>query len=137
VRFEYLSLADAANSGPEGKLNVLGLGSRIINLPGLPGGTPLAIVGSVSAAVDEAGSYELVVFMVEPDGTEVQLVQGSAIVPSDVEETRVPTGSGFLIGFAGPFRLEGVHRIHARFGTVESDYEFVVRVRGADSIEAA
>ncbi|MFI5284595.1 MAG: DUF6941 family protein [Candidatus Dormibacterales bacterium] len=139
MRFEILSLADAANNAPDGKLNVLGLGIRIVNVPGLPAGMPLAVLGSVSAGPAEAGDYDLDVRMVEPDGTEVPLAQGRSTVPAEVVEPRVPTGVGFVVGFGGPFRIEGLHVIRARFGKLVMDYEFVVRLQRApgSSAEAA
>ena len=128
MKFEYLSLADAANNGPDGKLNVLGLGPRVLNLAALPGGVPLAIIGGVSAGIEEAGEYGLDLRLIEPDGTDVPLVSARALVPSDVQDTRAPTGAGFVVAWFGPFRLEGLHRIHAQFGQATADYEFVVRL---------
>jgi hypothetical protein len=126
VRFEFLSLADAANNGPEGKLNVLGFGARILTLPSLPAAVPLVVVGGVAAGTDEAGAFDLAVHMIEPDGTEVQLARGPASIPSVVRENRLPTGVNFLVGFRGPFRTYGLHSIRARFGGIEATYDFVV-----------
>ncbi len=137
MRFELLSLADAANNGPDGKLNVLGLGTRIVNLAGLPGGVPMVIVGSISAGLEEAGDYELDLRMVEPDGMEMPLIHSRAVVPAEVDDSRVPTGAGFVVGFIGPFRIEGVHKIRVRFGELVGDYDFVVRLHRPSDVPTA
>ena len=128
MRLEFLSIADAANNAADGKLNALGLGTRIVNVTSLPAGMPLAIVGSVSASVEEAGEYDLDLLLVEPDGTEVPLVATRATVPSEVMDSRVPTGAGFVVAWLATFRIEGVHMIRARFGDVHGGYDFVVRL---------
>jgi hypothetical protein len=133
MRFEYLVLADAANRGVDGKINVLGLGVRILSYPSLPAASPLAIVGAVEAAVDEAGDYALLVKLVEPDGTVEEIVKASAKVPSEVSDERVPTGIGFTIGLTRPFRLEGIHSIRASFGDQQASFAFVVRLVDAEA----
>jgi hypothetical protein len=66
MRFEYLTLADAANTSAEGKLNALGIGVRVLTVPGLPAMVPVTILGAVQATVEEAGDYDVVVTLVDP-----------------------------------------------------------------------
>lgn len=137
MKFEYLLLADAANNGPDGKVNVLGLGTRIVTFDRLPGGLPLTVLGSVAADASEAAEYDVEVAIVEPDGTREVMVQSKAAVSSHVEDTRVPTGISFVLGFLRPFRIEGVHSFEARVGDVTARYDFLVRLRRESSSEPA
>lgn len=137
MKFEYLLLADAANNGPDGKLNVLGLGTRIVTFESFPAGAPLTVLGSVAADASEAGEYDLEVSIVEPDGTRQPMVQARATVSSQVEDARVPTGISFVLGFLRPFRIEGVHSFEARVGEVTARYDFLVRLRREPSPEPA
>ena len=126
MRFEYLFLADAANQAANGKMNVLGMGVRILTYAALPAASPLAIVGAVEAAVAEAGDYPLVVELVEPDGTVEEIVKATAKVPSEVTDVRLPTGMGFTIALTRPFRKEGIHYIRASFGDQQASFAFAV-----------
>ena len=129
MRFEYLFLADAANSAADGKINVLGLGVRILTYSELPASSPLVIVGAVEATVEEAGDYALRVELFEPDGTIEELVNAAAKVTTEVKDSRVPTGIGFTIALSRPFRQEGVHVIRATVANEVAQYAFVVRRR--------
>ena len=137
MKFEYLLLADAAKNGPDGKLNVLGLGARIVTFESFPAGSPLTVLGSVTADASEAGEYDIEVAMVQPDGTREPMVQAKATVSSEVEDARVPTGISFVLGFLRPFRIEGVHSFEARVGDVTARYDFLVRLRREPSSEPA
>jgi hypothetical protein len=128
VQFEYLTIADSASTGEDGKVNALGLGVRIASFAKLPGTSSMAILASVSADVDEAGTYEIEVAMVEPDGSRQVIVQASAEVPADVADRRVPTGITFAVAGFRTFRMEGVHSFAARVGEVTRTYDFVVRL---------
>lgn len=133
MRFAFLQLADAASAGPEGKLNALGLGVRVLTFESLPATSPLAIIGSVEASVGEGGEYGLAVSLIEPSGLEVLLVQAKATVVDDVADTRVPTGIGFSVGLLRPFEAEGVYAIRATVGPEVAEYLFVVRTGGSSS----
>ncbi len=127
MRFSYLFLADAANRSPDGKLNALGIGARILTVREFPSQLPVVVLGAVDASVDEAGSYDLVVEITEPDGTVVPLVHARATVDSEVTDPRVPTGISFMLGLSHPFTREGIYTIVARVADCETHYEFVVR----------
>jgi hypothetical protein len=53
MRFEVLQLAESATVADRGKVNALGVGSRIVFLDTVPEVVPLAIVGMVEASHDE------------------------------------------------------------------------------------
>jgi hypothetical protein len=133
MKFEYFVLADAANTAQNGKINVLGMGARIVHLERLPGAAPLAIVGGVEATTADAGDYDLRVSMIEPDDSEQVLVDARATLAADVPEPELPAGIVFTVDLRRPFRQEGVYRLVASFGTATADYSFAVRTTGADT----
>ena len=136
MRFDFLTLADAANNGPEGKLNVLGFGVRVLTLPQLPGASPLAIVGAVTADVAEAGEYDVEVRIEEPDGRSAEVAKARTSLKAKVTDERVPTGITFILGFVRPFRIEGKYIIRASVGDVVAEYPFVVRLSPRDAGDA-
>ena len=127
MRFEYLVLADAANRADNGKLNVLGMGARILTVERLPAAVPLAILAAVAASTDEAGEYPIELALEEPDGSRAVLVEMTGSVPSVTEDARVPTGMGLTVALFRPFRIEGIYRITAKIGEETATYEFLVR----------
>jgi hypothetical protein len=130
MRFELLTIADAANRGPEGKLNVLGMGARILTFAELPGSAPLVLLGSIAAMTTEAGIYPLRVTRRDPDGSEHVLVEADGVVPSEAADDRIPTGIAFTIGMSGPFTQEGVYQIVATLGDdLREEWPFVVRLK--------
>jgi hypothetical protein len=128
MQFEYLVIADAASNGPEGKVNALGIGVRVVNLDHLPNQASMTILGSVSASLSEAGPYDVRVAMIAPDGSRDVLAQGLAEVPSQVPDIRVPTGLAFGLPGVRTFNLEGVYTVEAQVGELIKTYEFVVRL---------
>lgn len=128
MQFEYLALADAANVGSDGKVNVLGMGARIISYERLPGSSPLALLALVTGLVDEAGEYPVLVELEEPDGTRERMIDAVASIAADADP-RVPTGISLVLNFSRPFRIGGLHTIHVRVGAVEQRYAFLVQVR--------
>lgn len=131
MQIDFLTLADAANNGPDGKLNVLGLGARVLTYGSLPATSPLVVLAAASAGVEEAGEYAVAVAIVEPDGTRELLVESMGRVNAEVVDARVPTGIGVVLNLFRPFRLEGVHRFEVRFGELTQTYEFLVRLATA------
>ncbi len=129
MQFEYLTIADAVSNGPDGKLNVLGLGVRIANVESLPADTPMTILGAVAASVDEAGTYEVEVSISAPDGSREVIAHGTAELSATLADPRVPTGLTFSIPGVRSFRIEGVHTLEARVGELTRTYELLVRVQ--------
>lgn len=127
MQFEYLALADAANVGSDGKVNVLGMGARIISYERLPGSSPLALLALVTGSVDEAGEYPVVVELEEPDGTRERMIDAVGVIAADADP-RVPTGISLVLNFSRPFRIVGLHTIHLRVGEIEQKYEFLVQI---------
>ena len=120
-------MADALNLGPDGKLNVLGLGSRVLRLAHLPATTPLVVIMMVEADASEAAEYPLIVDLVEPDGTRENLVTATGEVPTQMLDPRVPTGFGGSLDLGNrPFRIEGVYRLEATAGPAAAVYVFSV-----------
>lgn len=128
MKFDFLSLADAANQTPDGKVNVLGLGARIVTFRSLPAAAPLVIIGSIAASREEAGHYTFRVFLKQPDGSQHLVVEFPGSITADVTDPRVPTGIGFTIGLSRPFTQEGVHHIISTIGDLEAEWVFAVRV---------
>lgn len=129
MQVEYLTLADAANLGEGGKINILGLGTRLLNYEKLPGISPMVVLAAVSAMTTEAGDYPIELIIVEPDGTEETIVTTVGHVNNEVEDSRVPTGIGMSVDILRPFRIEGVHSLRLTVGELKARYDFVVRVR--------
>jgi hypothetical protein len=128
LQFEYLVLADAANNAPDGKVNVLGLGARIVTVERLPATLPLALLGLVSGSPEEAGDYEARVTLEEPDGTKETIVEFVGKLNADADP-RVPTGIGMLLNIVRPFRIAGIHRFEMTVGDLTSRYDLLVRMQ--------
>jgi hypothetical protein len=128
VKFAYFALADASNRGPDGKVNILGLGARILTVPSLPTTVPLTLVGSVDADVAEAGDFVLRISLTEPDGSEEQVAEFAVAIPREVADPEVPTGFGFSLVLLRPVRLEGIHVVRGTVGDLVADYVYAVRV---------
>jgi hypothetical protein len=128
MQIDFFLVADSANNGPEGKLNALGLGVRILNYERLPAVTPLALLLQVSAPTSEAGNVPVEIVLVEPDNTREILLSGTGQISSESVDDRIPTGFGFNLGLVRPYRIEGVHRFEATVGQLTGQYEVLVRV---------
>ena len=58
MRFLVFGIAEGGNIA-DGKINVVGLGLRRLNVPSVPIAAPLTIAGMVDVMTDEAGTYDL------------------------------------------------------------------------------
>lgn len=131
MQFEYLTIADAVNNGPEGKINALGMGARIANFESLPAQAAMTVLFAVSATVDEAGQYEVDVAIRAPDGSREMIAHGPAELIREVADARVPTGLTFAVPSIRSFGTEGVHSIEVRVGELTRSYDFLVRIHDA------
>jgi len=126
MKIAFLTIADAANDGPDGKLNFLGAGIRILRPSAANALISLVIVGQVDADDTEAGTYPVQLFMTGPDGVEVMRLEFDGVVGAS-DDPEVPTGFGFVINLARPFTLSGLYRLVARVADlIPAEYIFKV-----------
>ncbi len=128
MRFELLMLAESASPAPRGKINVLGLGSRVITLETVPETVPLSIVGMVEVPLAEAGTYDLRVTVTDPNGQTTELIHHEVETAADVEDERLPTGLSFVIANAREYDVVGIYTLKATMGPASAEYPFVVRL---------
>jgi len=131
MKIEYLVLADAMNFGPEGKINILGMGWRRVNLAQLPGPLSFSIIVSITAPPAEAGEYEGEFSLTLPDGTEEPLSRGRVVLAGAPAEAVLLS---LIVGLevnGKPFTQSGVHVVHVKVGTASADYTFHVNAIAA------
>ena len=128
MEIEYFLVADSANGGPDGKVNALGIGVRVLSYERLPAATPLAILLHISARPGEVHEIPIQLSLTEPDGTREILVDTVAPINATVNDERVPTGINLQLGLVRPYRIEGVHRFEVQAGELRRSYDVVVRV---------
>jgi hypothetical protein len=129
MRFAYLLLADASSAGNEGKLNLLGIGVRLLRPTELPAAAQLTIAASIEATSDdEIGPYELELSIENPDGSVDTLNTGEVSFQPDAETPDVPRSIIFVVGLLRSYAQEGTYRIRARVADATADYAFVIRV---------
>jgi hypothetical protein len=130
MRFAYIDLADAANTTAEGKVNIIGAGTRVINTPGVPVSIPVTLVATIEADPSEAGDYALDIHLQTPSERKDLFSDKSVhLPPATAPEGELPLALNIQLSLH-PLTLTeaGLHRIRARFGRVRADYVFVVRV---------
>jgi hypothetical protein len=126
MRIDLLTIADAANTTPDGKLNILGLGARVLTVDGPNHPIPLVVACGVEATVEEAGDYPLGVRLERPDGVVEDIVMSTLTIPSEVTDPRVPTGAGLTLQLARGFPVPGVYRLAVDVGSLAAEYVFAV-----------
>jgi hypothetical protein len=125
MRFAYLLLTDAS-SASEGKLNLLGVGARVLKPPTLPAPAFLTLAGAVEGTDGEAGEYDLVITLTDPDGAATQLVAGRTTLPAATDHAELLPNSVFTIAFTHVYEKPGIYRLTARFGDIAETYKFLV-----------
>jgi hypothetical protein len=134
VNVEYVVLADAMNFGPDGKINLLGMGWRQLNLGQLPANVSFSIVVSLIGTRSDAGEYEADFCLVLPDDTEELLTRGPVVLagPPEADVLGVVLGLD-LVG--KPFIRPGRYAVRIKVGTALGEYQFQVNAPDA-SLEA-
>lgn len=128
MKFEFLVLADAMNFGPEGKVNILGMGWRQVVVAQLPAPLSFAIVASLTGPVSDAGEHVGEFCVVLPDGTEEMLARGPVVLPEPRAEA-TSIGLAFGLDVIGKqFAQPGLYTIRATIGPVSAEYQFRVTV---------
>jgi hypothetical protein len=128
MKFDYLQLADAMNVSPDGKVNVLGLGIRLLVFPQLPAASRFAVLANVQADLSEVGSHDAEFRLVAPDGTEQDLFRTSIDVNPDLDPEATIVIIGLGLDVVRPFTQEGRYIIRAKVGDVSAEYRFRVKV---------
>jgi hypothetical protein len=130
VRFSYIDLADAANTTAEGKVNIIGAGTRAINTSALPVAVAITLVATIQADPSDAGNYPLDISLHTPSERRDLYSDKSVNLPAENSpEAELPIALNIQLALH-PLTLNepGLHRIHARFGKARADYLFVVRL---------
>jgi hypothetical protein len=127
MRISFMLFADAANSSVDGKVNMLGGGIRVVTVPALPAVISGALVASVHATLEEAGSYEVALSLVDPHGTERAVVSGRSDFDPTGGDPRVPSGIGITAPVIQPVIDAGVYLFRLRVGDLLEEYPFVVQ----------
>lgn len=127
MRFAYLLLCDAASSGSDGKLNLLGIGVRAIRPEGLPAIGSIAVAGAVEGDVAESGPRHFELALVEPDGARTILADtDDAALPTENDVPGVPVQFVFVVNMVRPFAQAGPHTLRASYGDLTSEYIFII-----------
>ena len=128
MKFDYLQMADAMNVGPDGKVNVLGLGERLLVFPQLPMASRFAIVASLVGEPADAGTYEAEFRLETPDGVEQELFKTTIelAAPDDPDATLLVVGVGLDV--VRPFTQEGRHLLRVKVGDQSAQYQFRIKV---------
>lgn len=106
---ELLAVADHASVTKEDKLNILGIFSEI-NATELPARhLIMAVVFQVIASANETGTtHEMSIALLDPDGVELQAVNGEVEIPSGLSDVRL----NGIINLSGlVFEKEGRHEV--------------------------
>lgn len=131
MKFRYFLLADAANAGPDGKVNMLGAGIQIVNLRTLPALQPVAIVGSIEGTIDEAGTHPLEITIEGPEG-KVEVAKGDLPFADNAvalgADPELPIAANFQIALPLLFKAEGLRRLKVRYGRIRATWAFRVRL---------
>lgn len=128
MKFALLTLAEAANQGPLGRLNALGLGARIIQLEKPDELVAMSIVGAVDMPVAQAGEFDFKVWFTSPDSKTENVVEERVEVGrSNIHDDRLPTGLAFVINAVRGFAQDGIYVLHASLGETSAEYPFAVR----------
>lgn len=134
MNVEYVVLADAMNFGPDGKINLLGMGWRQLNLGQLPTNVSFSILVSVIGARPDAGEHEADFCLVLPDGTEELLTRGPVVLdgPPEADVLGVVLGLD-LVG--KPFVQPGRYAVRVKVGAALGEYPFQVNAPEASPQE--
>lgn len=136
MKIDLLTIADAANTTPDGKLNILGLGVRVLTVDGPNHVIPLIVACGVEANVAEAGDYPLTVRLERPDGVVEGVVTATLLIPGEVADPRVPTGAGLTLQMVRGFPVAGVYSLVVDVGGVAAQYVFAVTFAVAEAAGA-
>ena len=131
MKIEYLMVADAVNFGPDGKVNMLGMGWRQVNMAQLPSPFSFSIVASVTVPPAEAGAYEGEYSLTLPDGTEEVLSRTPVVFAQPPEETVL---LGMVLGLevvARPLTQAGLYTVRLKVGVASAEYQFRVNTPAA------
>lgn len=132
MKISLLTLADAANSAPEGKLNVLGMGVRIIRR-GNPGRVivPMVVVAVGEATDADLGERPIDLSVTAPSGKSTTLLTDTLeITPNDPGRIDLP--NEVRVQIAMPFILEeaGTFTLRMRLAGAKASYRFQVLPEG-------
>ena len=140
MKFTYLMLAAAANSTPNGKANVLGAGVREVNPVDFPVSIPLAIVGRVEGAPEDAGEHRLLVTIDGPDKKRNVLVDDGAVRlgAPEADANRGYAALNFQIAMVLGFERAGERVIRATYGKKQlHGHSWLTRPRKAELSQPA
>ena len=128
MRMAYLVVADAANQGPSGKLNALGLGVRVINPTRLPAVVPLTILAQAEASSDELGEHPFKVSLEAPGRKVMTLVEDRLTVSERAaDEAGLPIEFRAQVGFPFVAEKAGKYIIRLEIGRLKASYPFLVK----------
>lgn len=128
MKITMLTLADAGNLGPDGKLNALGLGVRVIRRQEDGSSiVPLVILALAEATDADHGSQPIRISLQEPSGKRRGLIDDSLeVTPSPPEEADLPNEVRVQVSM--PFLVNelGIHTLRMQLGKATANYRFVV-----------
>lgn len=131
MKIDYFMIAESANQSTTPSQNILGAGSRVIEVPTVPILHPMAIVGAVSGSPAEAGSYPMAVHLKDPGKRKRELIATLSTLERrkfEVDPT-VPIGFMFHILFPLEIAREGLYVVQLQVGKLRAEHRFQVRVK--------
>ncbi|MEX0625557.1 MAG: hypothetical protein WD402_03335 [Chloroflexota bacterium] len=133
MRIAYLLVADSANQSNDGKLNVLGMGVRVINAPVLP--FPVALTVLVSAQLDHAerGAKHVKLSLATPSGSQVLIDDTAPMESRENMIENLPLQLNFQFVLSGlAFKEAGLHHFIVEIEGERAEYPFVVQILGTE-----
>lgn len=127
MKLQYLLVADAAASGAFGKMDVLGLGVRVLRPGRLPSLTPLNILVGAEADPAELGEQSIKISVQAPSAKAAVVVDDTVVVaPRPAEEEGLPIEVRLHLAFPFITTEPGVYTFRVQIGRLRATYKVLV-----------
>lgn len=127
MKIAYLLLADSANQSADGKLNVLGLGIRVINAGQLPVSLSVSVLASAEMPIEERGPKRIRLTLQAPGGEETLVEDVAEMEARDEILPDLPLQLNLQFALTGlEFKAAGPHRVVLEVDGARAEYPVLV-----------